>query len=109
MRSAQARYFGRARRPVASSRWSSAGVGDGQGSTVPAGVPPRINPCVRATYADAMADLDFDAFALVPKGHAFEDFEAGQLFEHPRGRTLNERDTSLFATGALGFPPPCFH
>src|SRR5207249_12070825 len=97
MRSAQARYFGRARRPVASSRWSSAGVGDGQGSTVPAGVPPRINPCVRATYADAMADLDFDAFALVPKGHAFEDFEAGQGIAAHLGRTPTESNHSPFA------------
>src|SRR5207237_8863778 len=61
-----------------------------------AGVPPRINPCVRATYADAMADLDFDAFALVPKGHAFEDFHDGQVFEHHGGRTLNDGDNSLF-------------
>ena len=43
-----------------------------------------------------MADLDFDAFALVPKGHAFEDFHEGQVFEHHRGRTLNEGDNSLF-------------
>ena len=45
MSSAQARYFGRARGPVASSRWSSAGVGDGQGSTGPA------SGSVRATTA----------------------------------------------------------
>src|SRR5438093_6055018 len=43
-----------------------------------------------------MADLDFDAFALVPKGHAFEDFHEGQVFEHHWGRTLNEGDNSLF-------------
>src|SRR3989441_2193001 len=33
-----------------------------------AGVPPRINPRVRATFADAMADPDLAAFPLVPKG-----------------------------------------
>ena len=48
-----------------------------------------------------MADLDFDAFALVPKGHAFEDFHEGQVFEHHWGRTLNEGDNSLFATVVL--------
>src|SRR5213594_4126235 len=48
-----------------------------------------------------MADLDFDAFALVPKGHAFEDFHEGQFFEHHWGRTLNEGDNSLFATVVL--------
>jgi len=56
-----------------------------------------------------MADLDFDAFALVPKGHAFEDFEAGQVFEHHWGRTLNEGDNSLFATVALRFLPLYFN
>ena len=73
------------------------------GDPTPAVAPPRIDACVRATYADDMADPDFDAFALVPKGHAFEDFDDGQLFEHHWGRTLNEGDNSLFATLALRF------
>src|SRR5207244_2400924 len=37
--------------------------------------PPRINSCVRATYADAMADPDFAAFPLVLQGHGVEDVE----------------------------------
>ncbi|TMB58178.1 MAG: MaoC family dehydratase, partial [Deltaproteobacteria bacterium] len=45
-----------------------------------------------------MADPEFATFPLVPKGHAFEDFHDGQVFEHHWGRTLNEGDNSLFAT-----------
>src|SRR6266566_9507216 len=56
-----------------------------------------------------MADPDFAAFALVPKGHAFEDFHDGQVFEHHWGRTLNEGDNSLFATIALRFLPLYFN
>src|SRR5438552_1813300 len=56
-----------------------------------------------------MADPDFAAFALVPKGHAFEDFHDGQVFEHHWGRTLNEGDNSLFATMALRFLPLYFN
>src|SRR5882724_11622820 len=52
-----------------------------------------------------MADPDLAAFPLVPKGHAFEDFDEGQVFEHHWGRTLNEGDNSLFATLALRFTP----
>ena len=52
-----------------------------------------------------MADPDFATFPLVPKGHAFEDFHDGQVFEHHWGRTLNEGDNSLFATVALRFIP----
>jgi len=50
-----------------------------------------------------MADPDFATFPLVPKGHAFEDFHDGQVFEHHWGRTLNEGDNSVFATLALRF------
>src|SRR5438046_7432761 len=56
-----------------------------------------------------MADPDFAAFALVPKGHAFEDFHDGQVFEHHWGRTLNEGDNSVFATLALRFIPLYFN
>ena len=50
-----------------------------------------------------MADPDFATFPLVPKGHTFEDFHDGQVFEHHWGRTLNEGDNSLFATGRTSF------
>ena len=56
-----------------------------------------------------MADPDFATFPLVPKGHTFEDFHDGQVFEHHWGRTLNEGDNSLFATIALRFLPLYFN
>jgi len=52
---------------------------------------------------------DFSAFPLCPKGHAFEDFELGQVFEHHWGRTLTVSDTTLFATLALRFTPLYFN
>jgi acyl dehydratase len=52
-----------------------------------------------------MADPDLAAFVLVPKGHAFEDFQEGGVFEHHWGRTLNAGDNSLFTTTTLAFNP----
>ena len=48
-----------------------------------------------------MADPDFSQFELVAKGHQFEDFSLGQVFEHHWGRTLNAGDNSLFTTATL--------
>jgi len=48
-----------------------------------------------------MPDPDFSGFPLRPKGHLFEDFADGQVFEHHWGRTLNEGDATLFASVAL--------
>ena len=48
-----------------------------------------------------MAAPDFGQFKLVPKGHQFEDFSTGQVFEHHWGRTLNAGDNSLFTTATL--------
>jgi acyl dehydratase len=45
-----------------------------------------------------MADPDFSAFPLVPKGRQFEDFEVGEALEHHWGRTLGEADATLFST-----------
>jgi len=56
-----------------------------------------------------MADPDLSAFPLRSKGHAFEDFREGLVFEHHWGRTLNEGDNSLFATIALRFLPLYFN
>jgi len=56
-----------------------------------------------------MADPDLSAFPLRSKGHAFEDFREGLVFEHHWGRTLNEGDNSLFATLALRFLPLYFN
>src|SRR3989442_10261063 len=52
-----------------------------------------------------MADPDLSAFALVSKGHAFEDFHEGAVFEHHWGRTLNAGDNSLFTTATLAYNP----
>ena len=43
------------------------------------------------------------------KGHFFEDFEVGRVFEHHWGRTLNEGDNSLFSTLTLHFNPLYFN
>ena len=56
-----------------------------------------------------MPDPDFSEFPLRPKGHRFEDFTAGQVFEHHWGRTLGEADGTLFATLALRFTPLYFN
>lgn len=56
-----------------------------------------------------MGDPDFGQFPLVGKGHAFEDFHAGQVFEHHWGRTLGAGDNALFTTVTLGFTPLYFN
>ena len=50
-----------------------------------------------------MGDPDFGHFPLLRKGHAFEDFHAGQVFEHHWGRTLGIADNVLFTTATLAF------
>jgi acyl dehydratase len=52
-----------------------------------------------------MGDPDLGQFPLVPKGHAFEDFHAGQVFEHHWGRTLCTGDNALFTTATLAITP----
>ncbi len=53
---------------------------------------------------------DFRARAkLWPKGHLFEDFEAGQIFHHHWGRTIAESDTLLFTTLTLSYNPLYFN
>lgn len=54
-------------------------------------------------------DPDFDSFPLFAKGHRFEDFTEGQVFEHHWGRTLLEADNALFTTLALRFTPLYFN
>jgi acyl dehydratase len=56
-----------------------------------------------------MPDPDFSGFPLRPKGHLFEDFAEGQVFEHHWGRTLNEGDATLFASVALRYTPLYFN
>jgi acyl dehydratase len=52
-----------------------------------------------------MPDPELSSFPLRRRGHAYEDFETGQVFEHHWGRTLSEGDNTLFATLALRFTP----
>jgi itaconyl-CoA hydratase len=56
-----------------------------------------------------MAEPDFTQFKLVAKGHQFEDFGVGQVFEHHWGRTLNAGDNSLFTTVTLAHCPLYFN
>ena len=44
----------------------------------------------------------------VPKGHLFEDFELGQVFNHHWGRTLSQSDSTLFTTLTMNFNPLYF-
>src|SRR5215470_18236165 len=54
-------------------------------------------------------DPDFESFPLCAKGHRFEDFAEGRVFEHHWGRTFGEGDSSLFATLALRYTPLYFN
>ncbi len=56
-----------------------------------------------------MADPELSQFKLVPKGHTFEDFEEGRVFEHHWGRTINAGDNSLFTTATLTHCPLYFN
>lgn len=49
---------------------------------------------------------DFRARAKpVPKGHTFDDFVPGRVFEHHWGRTITESETAQFSTLTLHFNP----
>ncbi len=56
-----------------------------------------------------MADPDLSTFEPRPKGHSFEQFEVGQVFEHHWGRTLTEADNALFTTATLAYNPIYFN
>ncbi len=56
-----------------------------------------------------MADPDFETFEPWPKGHSFEQFEVGHVFEHHWGRTLTESDNTLFTTATLAYNPSYFN
>jgi acyl dehydratase len=43
------------------------------------------------------------------RGHQFEDFEPGKVFEHHWGRTINEGDNSLFSSLTLAYNPLYFN
>lgn len=43
------------------------------------------------------------------KGHAYEEFEPGRVFEHHWGRTINAGDNSLFSSLTLAYNPLYFN
>ena len=52
-----------------------------------------------------MSDVDFDSFPLVHKGHSFEDFQSGEVFDHHWGRTITDGDNALFSTALCNWNP----
>ena len=46
---------------------------------------------------------------LARKGHQFEDFTEGQIFQHHWGRTITDGDNALFSTRTLAFNPLYFN
>ena len=53
--------------------------------------------------------MHLSAFPTRARGHAYEDFEVGRVFEHHWGRTLTEADTVLFSTLTLSYNPLYFN
>ena len=57
-----------------------------------------------------MSEQDFRERAItLPKGHQFEDFSVGQVFEHHWGRTITDADNTWFSTQTLSFNPLYFN
>jgi len=52
-----------------------------------------------------MSEFDAGAFPLVQKGHQFEDFAVGQVFDHHWGRTITAGDNALFSTAMCNWNP----
>jgi itaconyl-CoA hydratase len=44
-------------------------------------------------------------FPVVRKGHQFEDFTVGRVFEHHWGRTITHGDNALFSTAMCNWSP----
>lgn len=57
-----------------------------------------------------MADDDFRERAVTAtRGHRYEDFEEGKVFEHHWGRTITDGDNAWFSTQTLSFCPLYFN
>lgn len=57
-----------------------------------------------------MSEQNFKERAVTfPKGHQFEDFTEGQVFEHHWGRTITDGDNTWFSTQTLSFNPMYFN
>ena len=52
-----------------------------------------------------MTDFDPARFPLVRKGHQYQDFSVGQVFEHHWGRTITAGDNALFSTATCNWNP----
>ena len=49
--------------------------------------------------------FDASSFSTARKGHRYEDFAVGQVFEHHWGRTLTAGDNSAFSTATCNWNP----
>jgi itaconyl-CoA hydratase len=49
--------------------------------------------------------FDPSAFRPVQKGHAFQDFAVGQVYEHHWGRTITAGDNAVFSTATCNWNP----
>ena len=57
-----------------------------------------------------MSEESFRERAIpMPKGHQFEDFTEGQVFQHHWGRTITDGDNAWFTTQTLSFNPLYFN
>jgi itaconyl-CoA hydratase len=52
-----------------------------------------------------VAELDQSSFPLAAKGHQYQDFTVGQVFEHHWGRTITAGDNALFSTATCHWNP----
>ena len=52
-----------------------------------------------------MSEFEPASFEPMRKGHSFEDFEVGQVFDHHWGRTITAGDNALFSTAMCNWNP----
>jgi itaconyl-CoA hydratase len=54
-------------------------------------------------------ELDPSTARAWPKGHTYDEFTEGRVFEHHWGRTITESDNTLFTTLTLAYNPLYFN
>jgi len=54
-------------------------------------------------------EFDPSTARLWPKGHTYDDFTEGRVFEHHWGRTITQADNTLFTTLTLAYNPLYFN
>ena len=54
-------------------------------------------------------DFDPSAARAWPKGHTYDEFTEGRVFDHHWGRTITESDNTLFTTLTLAYNPLYFN